>query len=264
MNLEEIFESKKPKQNYKLVDAESDRLEKFRKFIDILSKKEEFEGYPESPEEMTKVLDGIEELLDDEEAETTHSLKKGLVKLRPRIKKVRNIIKKIEKGDKLSKDDYKDYDELAKALDNIFFNETYMKTFAPQGINGTSKSKMIYTFENSFPISFKINGKKYFGLVRPPSGIITWSGESARKAAKEAKIPAKLPLIGKEDKINKSKMIDDLKKEFKLKFIENQTIRKKVKDLITKHGGGLDKDGYPQYQKGLEKIGFWKDLEEIF
>jgi hypothetical protein len=265
MNLEDIFESSnKPKQNLKVAGADDGQLEKFRKFVDILSGKKDFEGYPESPSKMKSVLDGIENLLNNDKAEATHSLKKGLVKLKPRIKKVRAIVSKIEKGEKLSKSDYKEYDNLAKAIEDIFFSETYMKDFAPQGEGGTSKSKMIYISENAFPISFKLDGKTYLGLVRPPTGIITWNGEAARKAAKKANIPLKLPLIGKNNNINKSKMIAELRKNIGLRYAESLMMRKKVRDLIIKHGGGEDKRGYPQYQEGLNKIGFWKDLEEIF
>ena len=265
MNLEEIFESSnKPSENLKVADNGDDKARRVSDFVDIISGKKKFEGSIDTPQKMEQVVGRIEKLLSsDDKSDTTHSLKKGLSRLAKQIPDIRKILAKIKVKEKISPADEKKYDAFADAVESIFFNETYIKDLAPQGKDATSKPRMLLTFENSFPIMFERNGKKYYGLVRPPTGMITWSGNSARQAAKDANIPLKMQLVGKDYKINQSKMMDNLKKEVGLKFVDNADIRKRVNELVQKHGADFNKDGYPQWEKGLEKVGFWKDLEEI-
>jgi len=275
MTIKEILESSnKPKQSLKVAGGDDGKLKKYGDFIDILSGKKKFEGDIDSPEKMKQVIAGIERLFgDDNDSNATHSLKKGLSRIKKSIPKVKKVLAKIDNGDKISKDDEDVYDKFADGIEKIFFSETYMKDIAPQGENATSKPRQFLAFDNMFPISFKLNGRTYLGIVRPPTGIVTWNGKAARDAAKEANIPLKFPLVGKNYNINKSKMVDNLKKEVGLKYVDNANIRKKVKELVMASGAGYNKDGYPEPQKGmggdqfnakgLENIGFWKDLEAL-
>jgi len=66
----------------------------------------------------------------------------------------------------------------------------------------TGKNSWQVKFEQSFPCKLEIGNKVYYGLVRPPTGVITWAGASARGAAHDIGVPIKLPVMNAGDKKN--------------------------------------------------------------
>ncbi|MFW6226256.1 MAG: hypothetical protein ACOC3V_04805 [bacterium] len=69
------------------------------------------------------------------------------------------------------------------------------QTEAPTDYKETGVNTFKIKFEQSFPVRLQIDGKNYYGLVRPPTGIITWQGPTARAKAKEVGVPIKLPIM---------------------------------------------------------------------
>lgn len=135
--------------------------------------------------------------------------------------------------------------------------------FKETGVN-TFKIK----FEQSFPVKLEVDGKSYFGLVRPPTGVITWQGASARAKAKEVGVPVKMPIMNTGNNKNpnfKVKRGADAFGEFMSKFQSDDTIdfdfddspaaKKKVIDALEKAGVSFKTDNF-------EKRGALKGVED--
>jgi len=100
------------------------------------------------------------------------------------------------------------------------FNQEIASDYKETGVN-TWKIK----FLQSFPVKLSVGDQDYYGLVRPPTGVITWQGPSARAKAIEAGVPVKLPIMNVGNKSNpefKVKRGADAYGEFMSKFKDQE------------------------------------------
>jgi hypothetical protein len=105
---------------------------------------------------------------------------KGLIALEPIVDK---LLDPDQMTNELTDAEEKKYQQMSQDLEDALFQEAYGRYhFAYDRGEGTG-SRQAPTVENIIPIKFLAdNGKTYYGLVRPPTGIITWEGKEARNA----------------------------------------------------------------------------------
>lgn len=166
--------------------------------------------------------------------------------------------------------------DLEKASDKEIADLMKTKPGEIDGMGETSSEAWKIKFTQSFPVKAQIEGKTYYGLARPPSGIITWQGTEARKAARDAGIPVKLPVMSKgsgKDKIYKvergAKAFDNFEDgDFDFKFDDSDSAKKKVVQAIEAAGAKVtshkdfDKKGATTgTEKAISKMKF-SDLIE--
>ncbi len=100
------------------------------------------------------------------------------------------------------------------------FNQEIATDYKETGVN-TWKIK----FLQSFPVKLTVGEQDYYGLVRPPTGVITWQGASARAKAIEAGVPIKMPIMNIGNRSNpefKVKRGADAFGEFMSKFNDQE------------------------------------------
>jgi hypothetical protein len=276
MKLEKILEAaskanvESGTQGYKKIDIEG-----FEKMFNILGGKEKFEGSIDSPQQMQVVLDSIKKFYEESKSnpkmgsEEAGAMKKKLAKLYPKINTIQKILDKIKKIGKVTGKDSDVYDDFADEVEDILFYETYYKKFTATetGSSGGKVNKIVY--EHSFPIKYTADdGKEYYGLIRPPTGVITWQGDRAREVVMNdpsLKIPTKLPILQGQWQLMKSKFIDKLLASKRVEVKDDSKSKEKVKKAMEKVGASInDRGDIIGMQKALDNVGFWKDITKIF
>ena len=129
-----------------------------------------------SPEE-SEILDNLKSKY------KTYQLQKRLTQFGTKIKDLDDILKDIEDGVNVGEKRMDKYDSIVGDLEDALFDETYVKRNlnSPKGEIGPKNIRP--KAMNNFPIKYiSDTGITYFGIVRPPSGIITWEGSEARQA----------------------------------------------------------------------------------
>lgn len=112
-----------------------------------------------------------------------YQLQKTLMRFNKKIDELDSILNRMEDGVDLQDKTIKKYDDMVGEIEDAIFQETYVrKNLAYEKGEASGNMKKPTATEN-FPVRFIAeNGKVYFGIVRPPSGIITWEGREAREA----------------------------------------------------------------------------------
>jgi hypothetical protein len=278
MNIEKLFEAEdddtsrtskgEGNRGLKSIDVEG-----FQKMTNILAGKEKFEGSIDSPQQMQIILDNIKKFKDELASDSkmgsgpAGALKKKLANLYSRIAPIQRILDRIKKSGKVSSKDSDIYDDFADEVEDILFQETYYKKFTPSetGASGGKANKLVFT--QSFPIQFTSDdGKKHYGLVRPPSGVITWQGEASETAVRNdptLKMPVKFPLI--QNKIMKNKEIAALLKSSRIVVKDDDETKEDTTKILKKAGASINEKGdINGMQKALNSVEFWKNIAKIF
>jgi len=130
------------------------------------------------------------ELIDDPEFEDDQVKFEVPTSLQKAIKEVEKLLNKPK--DEITDSEMKKIQDVADKLADEFkkFNIEVSSEYKETGVN-TFKIK----FEQSFPVKLTVGSDFYYGLVRPPTGMITWQGPTARAKAKEIGVPVKMPIM---------------------------------------------------------------------
>jgi len=130
-----------------------------------------------------KTLEDLDELASLIDKNKSYQLQKTLIRLDNKFSEVDDILKRIENGVEITDKTRKKYDDIVGEIENVLFQETYLRRNLPYDRGEASAIMMQPTATQNFPIKFiSDNGKTYYGIIRPPSGIITWEGREARDA----------------------------------------------------------------------------------
>jgi hypothetical protein len=111
----------------------------------------------------------------------TSILKSRLVKLLTKMKSIEPTLQKLLDGEKPPKQEMFHYDTIVGEIEDILFDETYVKNVLPYNKGESNPEAVVESFINNIPIRFESQGQMYYGIIRPPTGIITWIGPEARK-----------------------------------------------------------------------------------
>lgn len=249
-------------------------IEGYEKMLNILAGKEKFEGDIETPEQMQLVIDNIRKFKEetkkkDFKEDPAHALKAKLAKLYPKIGPVQKVLDKIKETGKVTEKDDDVYSEFADEVEDILFYETYYKKHTASDVGGSGGKVNKIVFNHSFPIKYTSDaGKDYYGLVRPPTGAITWQGDRAREVVKndpEIKIPYKLPILQGTWRIMQTKMMDDILASDRVKIKDDSKAKEKVKEALENAGASINERGdIKGMNKVINSVEFWKDIAKIF
>lgn len=272
MNILDVLNEITSETGERVKSKSSDDHEKFADFVEILTGKRNFEGDIDTPAKMQQILDGIKKIKGDlkgpqDSSDKTHAMKKRLAKLAKKADEIQKILDKIKSGDKVTEDEADKYDKFADEVEDILFFETYVKDFTRNETGGSGGKVNKILWENSFPVEYTSDdGTKYYGLVRVPSGVITWQGDKAREVVKndpEHEIPVKFDIMKPDYKISKNAKVKEL--EGKLRFKDDDKTKEKVKELYKQHGAEInDRGDIKGLNQALNKVEFWKDIKSLF
>lgn len=130
-----------------------------------------------------KTPEELDELSGLKNRNKTYQLQKTLIRFEKKLSEIDDILKRIENGVEITDKTRKNYDDMVGEVEDALFQETYLRRNLPYDRGEASAIMMQPTATQNFPIKFiSDNGKTYYGIIRPPSGIITWEGEEARNA----------------------------------------------------------------------------------
>jgi len=119
------------------------------------------------------------------------------------INKIKSVSKIFDTKDidNLSEKEKKEIEKVATEIINQFKTKLDRNSH-DKDFKETGKNTWQVKFEQSFPCKLEVGKNTYYGLVRPPTGVITWAGVSARGKAHEVGVPIKLPVMNAGDKKN--------------------------------------------------------------
>jgi len=130
-----------------------------------------------------KTPEELDELSSLKNKNKSYQLQKTLIRFDKSLSEIDEILKRIENGVEITDKTRKKYDELVGDIENALFQETYLRRNLPYDRGESSAILMKPTATQNFPIKFIAdNGKTYYGIIRPPTGLITWEGREARNA----------------------------------------------------------------------------------
>jgi hypothetical protein len=196
--------------------------------------------------------------IDNEDDRETFEVPKKLKTKMEAVKKILND-KPLES---LSDKDKETIDKFADELSMVF---RQFKFAVKSDYKETGGEVNRITWKQSFPVRLDVGEASYYGLVRPPTGIITWQGPTARGAARKAGVPVKMPIMNVGDKKNpnfKVKRGADAYGEFMSKFQSDESIdfdfddsdiaKEKVNTALQDAGATINspKD---DYMKGIQQ-----------
>ncbi len=184
--------------------------------------------------------------------------------LRNKMKAIESLLNKKAAKD-LTDDEKEQVQDFAEKLADEFKK---MQIEIPTDFKETGVNTFKIKFEQSFPIKLETGEATYYGLVRPPTGVITWQGPVARAKAREIGVPIKLPLMNngtKKDPDFKVKRGSSEYGEFMSKFQKDETVdfdfddskeaKKKVINALEVAGVSFKTDNF-------EKRGALKGVED--
>jgi hypothetical protein len=113
----------------------------------------------------------------------TYQLKKTLRRFESTLRRLEPVVDKKLNAESLTSLEEKEYKQLVIDLEDALFQETYGRYHFAYDPGEGSGRRQSPTVEHMIPVKFAAdNGKNYYGVVRPPTGIITWEGKEARDA----------------------------------------------------------------------------------
>jgi len=261
------------------------KIQDYQDFVDILKGEKKFDGAIETPQQMRTIIDSIKRIYNElhgggaDKDSPTFQMKKRMVSFYERAKEVEKILRKVESGDRVTEKESDQYDTFADDIEDVLFQETYVKKMFPADKGETSSKTWAMSFQKAFPIKYTDkSGEDYYGLVRPPSGIITWEGMGLGKQGatsdvgrkfksdSEFSLGAKLPLDDTTHKLYRSE--SEMKKALSTGRLEvkddNQTIEK-IQELFSDLDVSVNDKGYAKgVGKALKSMDFWKGVKRIF
>lgn len=266
-------------------DKRKENVKTYENFLSILKGEKKFDGSIETPQEMRVVIDSIKKIYDEfhgkkvDKDSPTFQMKKRMVSFYERAKEVEKILKKIESGERVTEKEEDQYDTLADDVEDVLFQETFVKKMFPADKGETSSKTWAMSFQKAFPVKYTTKeGEDHYGLVRPPSGIITWEGAGLGKDGSKSDVGikfkndpdfslgSKLPLNDSTYKLYRS--TSDVKQalstgRFDVKD-DDKTIEK-IQDLFSDMGATVNDKGYAKgVGKALKNMEFWKSIKRLF
>lgn len=130
-----------------------------------------------------KTPEDVDELASLKNKDKAYQLQKTLMRFDNKLSEIDEILKRIENSVEITDKTRKKYNDMVSEIEDALFQETYVRRNLPYDKGEASAGMTQPTATQNFPIKFLAdNGKTYYGIVRPPSGIITWEGREARDA----------------------------------------------------------------------------------
>jgi len=124
-----------------------------------------------------------DELTNLQNKNKAYQLQKTLMLFGPKLKEIDDILVRIENRVDVTDKTLKKYESLVSEIEDAIFSETYVRKNLSYDRGEASAIMKKPTATDNFPIKFTANdGATYYGIVRPPSGMITWEGKLAREA----------------------------------------------------------------------------------
>lgn len=178
--------------------------------------------------------------------------------LKKKIKKVDEIFSSTENDD-LSDKQKEDIEKAAEEILDFFKTSTNKKSHIDKDFKETGMNTWEVKAEQTFPCKLEIGNKNYYGLVRPPTGVITWQGITARSKARELGVPTKIPLMNKGDKKNPnfivkrgadefgkfmSKFQNTVQNDIDFDYDDSSKAKEKVVDAMKISGASYDSKAY--------------------
>lgn len=209
--------------------------------------------------------------IDDLKSDDDEDEEKGIIK----IDIPKSLLTKLKEVEKIL--DSKSADELTSAetkkiesfTDSLAYEFKKLKMEVPSEYPETGTIPYKAKLEQAFPVRLEIGKANYYGLVRPPTGIITWQGATARQKAAEIGVPVKMPIMNTGDKkspVFKVKRGADAFGKFMSKFQDTSDIdfdfddsdeaKNKVMDSLEKAGATI------RQHKDWETKGSTKGVED--
>jgi hypothetical protein len=166
--------------------------------------------------------------------------------------------------------------EFVDYLEDEEFKKIYNK-IVPTGEGETSTKARKEAVEKAFPVKYETSdGETYHGLVRPPSGIITWEDASFQEQSAGSKAGKKFsrdfPELGKKIPIDpdnatvyeKAKPVRDAVETGRLQFADDKQTKQKVQNIFSDHDVSVDDKGYAKgVNKALSRTSFWNDVKKL-
>lgn len=247
--------------------------ERLQRLVDILSNKTKFEGDIDSVDDIQKIIDSIKQFKKDlsdksvDKSDKTHTMKNRLAKMSDKADDIQKIIDKIKNNKKISYKEEDAVEEFSDKIEDILFSETYVKTFTSYEEGSSGGKANIIIFNESFPIEYTdVEGVKYYGLIRPPSGIVTWSSDEVREKVGTA-IPKKFALtsVDKDYKIERNKENYDLVSTGKIKVLDTKDVKEKIVSFLELEGASINEKGdFNGINKALNRVSFWGNVKKLF
>lgn len=189
--------------------------------------------------------------LESEEGEDDDVVKVDIPKsLSTKLKVVEKILDS-KSADELTPAETKKIEDFTDSL-TYEFKKLKMEVSSEYPETGTIPNKA--KLEQAFPVKLIVGKASYYGLVRPPTGVITWQGPTARQKAAEIGVPIKMPIMNTEDKKNPvfkvkrgasdfGKFMAKFQKEDSIDFDfdDSSEAKQKVIDALEKSGATIRK-----------------------
>lgn len=227
-----------------------DDIDEFRKLINS-TKKYNFD--------LSKSLMNFGPEKDDDESDNVSDHKAEVsTALKTKIKKIDAIFSSTS-NDELSDKQKADIEKAAQEILDYFKTAVNKSGHTDKDFKETGTNTWQVKAEQTFPCKLEDGDKVYYGLVRPPTGVITWQGNGARAAARKLGVPLKLPVMNKGDKKNPNFVVKRGAEEFgkfmakfqstetpnvDFDFDDSQKAKDKVVDAMKKGGADYDSKAY--------------------
>lgn len=179
--------------------------------------------------------DELEKLLQKDKA---FQLQKTLMRFENKLDELDDILSRIEDGVDLQDKTIKKYEDIVGELEDALFQETYVRPNLAYDRGEASGRMKKPTATENFPVMFRAdNGKTYYGIVRPPSGIITWEGSEARNAwVNDADIKRVFGWVDKSRNYRKDDMLKLRISKDDFKVLKKEVLNNKLLNLNTTNG----------------------------
>lgn len=288
VSLDKVLNVLNEEEEWKTSESDSFKKKKdyedtLKDIVDIFKGEKEFEYDLYNRSMMRKMLNFIEKAhttkSDEDEDATTFQMRKrlGSKKLYDQVDTIREILSKEEPTEK-EEEIYKNF---VDEVEDILYYETRHKKVTSNSSGETSKESLTASVKDVFPVKYEAsNGEDYYGLVRPPSGIITWQDASFNKegpGSKAGRLFSKdFPGLGKKIPLNNdtnkpftgAKVYSDAVEKSERPRIEvkyDDSTKNKVQEIMSDNGVSINNKGYAKnVNKALGRTSFWKDVKNLF
>ena len=222
-----------------------------------------------------------DELAELENKTKAYQLQKTLMRFGKKLDELDDILKRMENGVDVTDKTIKKYENIVSDIEDAIFHETYVRKNLAYDKGEASGNMKRPTAMDNFPIKFRAdNGNTYYGIVRPPSGMITWEGKEAREMwLADPTLRNFFKSMAASKKYNKNAMLkirispDDFKvltkemyndKLFSLKakngmkkveFNDTDAAKEAIKNFIfNEEGDGVEREVTPHSVSGIEDV----------
>jgi regulator of replication initiation timing len=180
-------------------------------------------------------IDELENLLQKDKA---FQLQKTLMRFDKSLDELSDILDRMENGVDLQDKTIKRYDKIVGDIEDAIFQETYVRKNLAYEKGEASGNMKKPTATDNFPVKFLAdNGKTYYGIVRPPSGIITWEGSEAREAfLRDSGIRSLLGYISQSKKYSRDALLKVRISKDDFKVLNKEMLNDKLFSLVADNG----------------------------